>query len=359
MARKPDGDLRKGWTTGACACAAATAAYCALLDGRFPNPVRIKLPKGLTPLFDLAEQHLTGDSASAAVIKDAGDDPDVTHQARIRAVVRTLPAGSGVRFKAGPGVGTVTKPGLPIPPGEPAINPKPREMITDNLTSVAEIHGQMADVEVTISIDNGEELALKTWNPRLGIVGGLSVLGTTGVVIPFSCSAWIHSIHRGIDVARATGLTHVAGATGKTSEDTVQRLFNLPPEAILDMGDFAGGLLKYLRKNPLPRLTIAGGFAKLVKLAQGHLDLHSSRSQVDFEQLSKTVQTLGGSPEQVAQTRTANTAKQVLELCPDLPLPETIARQARETALATLAGDTQVDILVIDRQGTIIAHEGQ
>lgn len=358
MARKPDGNLKKGWTTGACACAAATAAYSALLSGNFPNPVRIALPKGLTPLFDLTEEKLSDREAHAAVIKDAGDDPDVTHRACIRATVRKLPLDSGIVFKAGPGVGTVTKPGLPIPPGEPAINPKPREMIRDNLAAIADAHHIPLDVEVTVSIDNGEEIAQKTWNPRLGIVGGLSVLGTTGVVIPFSCSAWIHSIHRGIDVARATGLAHVAGATGKTSEDTVQKLFDLPPEAMLDMGDFAGGLLKYLRKNPLPRLTLAGGFAKFVKLAQGNLDLHSSRSQVDFDALAKLVEKLGGSPDQVAQTRTANTAKQVLEFCDDLPLPQTIARQARETALATLSGETSVDVLIIDRQGKIIAHEG-
>lgn len=358
MTRKPDGPLRKGWTTGACACAAATAAYEALLTGRFPDPVTISLPKGLSPSFALKESLLTDGRASAAVVKDAGDDPDVTHGAVIRASVRLLPDGSGVRFKAGDGVGMVTKPGLPIPPGEPAINPKPREIITNNLGETAARFGRRADVEVTVSIDNGAEIAQKTWNPRLGIVGGLSVLGTTGVVIPFSCSAWIHSIHRGIDVARATSLPHVAGATGKTSEAAVRKLYNLPPEAMLDMGDFAGGLLKYLRKNPLPRLTIAGGFAKLVKLAQGHLDLHSSRSQVDFDKLARLVEHLGGSADQVALTRDANTAKQVLEACPDLPLAETVARQARETALATLAGDTDVEVLVVDRQGKVLAHVG-
>ena len=358
MARKPEGELKKGWTTGACACAAATAAYEALLTGAFPDPVTVTLPKGQTPAFALVDREIGEDFARAAVIKDAGDDPDVTHGATIRASVRLLPEGSGLVFKAGTGVGMVTKPGLPIDPGEPAINPGPRGMIRDNLDVVAARHGRNLDAEVTISIDNGEEIAKKTWNPRLGIVGGLSVLGTTGVVIPFSCSAWIHSIHRGIDVARATRLTHVAGSTGKVSEETVQKHFGLPDEALLDMGDFAGGLLKYLRKNPLPRLTICGGFAKLVKMAQGHLDLHSSRSQVDFTKLAAQVEKLGGSPEQVALAHTANTAKQVLDSCPDLPLAEIIGRQARETALATLAGQTAVDIIVIDRKGAILAHVG-
>ncbi|RED47704.1 cobalt-precorrin-5B (C(1))-methyltransferase [Aestuariispira insulae] len=358
MARKPEGELKKGWTTGACACAAATAAYEALLSGAFPDPVSITLPKGQTPAFDLLSSRIDGVVGHAAVIKDAGDDPDVTHGATIRAAVRLLDEGEGLVFKAGPGVGMVTKPGLPIEPGEPAINPGPRKMIRDNMDVVAARHGMDLNAEVTIAIDKGEEIAQKTWNPRLGIVGGLSVLGTTGVVIPFSCSAWIHSIHRGIDVARATGLTHVAGSTGKVSEETVQKTFNLPDEALLDMGDFAGGLLKYLRKHPLPRLTISGGFAKLLKMAQGHLDLHSSRSQVDFEKLAALVEKLGGSDDQVAMAREANTAKQVLDGCPDLPLAEIIGRQARETALATLAGQTRVDILVIDRKGTILAHVG-
>ena len=148
------------------------------------------------------------------MIKDAGDDPDVTHGALICATVRAGAPGTGVTFRAGEGVGTVTRPGLPLPPGEPAINPVPRQMIRDAIAEVAAAAGGAADAEVEISIPGGEALAAKTLNGRLGIVGGLSILGTTGIVVPYSCSAWIHSIYRGIDVARAAGLTHVAGATG-------------------------------------------------------------------------------------------------------------------------------------------------
>ena len=271
------------------------------MQGQFADTITITLPKGQTPEFQLVAHDLQQGEASATVIKDAGDDPDVTHGAWISAHVKLMPDGSGLIYKAGPGVGMVTKPGLPIPPGEPAINPGPRKMIRDNLEYLAARHGRALDAEVTISIRDGEAIAQKTWNPRLGIVGGLSVLGTTGVVIPFSCSAWIHSIHRGIDVARATGLDHVAGSTGKVSEETVQRHFDLPLEALLDMGDFAGGMLKYLRKNPVPRLTICGGFAKLLKMAQGHLDLHSSRSQVDFDRLADLVGKAGGTDTQSLQ----------------------------------------------------------
>jgi len=358
MSRKPEGDLKKGWTTGACATAAATAAYDALLSGEFKAVVTINLPQGQTPVFNVERPELFENTASCAIIKDAGDDPDVTHGAEICVTVKKLPSSKGVLFKAGLGVGTITKPGLPLDVGEPAINPKPREMIRHNLSLIAEKYNASLDVEITISVPTGEVLAEKTWNPRLGILGGISILGTTGIVIPYSCSAWIHSIHRGIDVVRATNLTHVAGSTGKLSEAAVQKKFNLSDVALLDMGDFVGGMLKYLRKNPVSRLTISGGFAKMVKLAQGNLDLHSSRSQVDFKKLAAVVDRCGGSPLQIEETISANTAKQVLDSCKNLPLSDVIAKQARETALATLSGDTQIDVMIIDRDGKVISHAG-
>ncbi|MEM1201250.1 MAG: cobalt-precorrin-5B (C(1))-methyltransferase, partial [Pseudomonadota bacterium] len=237
----PSDQLKRGWTTGACATAATRAAFTALLTGEFPDPVEIVLPKGQTPSFALAVEGKGEGWAQAGIVKDAGDDPDVTHGALILSTVRRGAPGSGVRFFAGEGVGTVTLPGLPIAPGEPAINPVPRAMMVEAIETLAETHGEPGDVEIEISVPEGAELALKTWNPRLGIKGGLSILGTTGIVNPFSCSAWIHSIHRGIDVARAQGRAHVAGATGSTSEATVQALYDLPDEAMLDMGDFAGG----------------------------------------------------------------------------------------------------------------------
>ena len=226
-------------------------------------------------------------SATAGVVKDAGDDPDVTHGALILATVRRAAPGSGVSFRAGEGVGTVTRPGLPIPPGEPAINPVPRQMLREAIAEIAAAHGDAGDVEIEIAIPGGEALAAKTLNGRLGIVGGLSILGTTGIVVPYSCSAWIHSIHRGIDVARAAGLTHIAGATGSASEAAVKKLHDLPETALIDMGDFVGGMLKYLRAHPVPRVTIAGGVGKMTKLAQGLLDLHSRRGSVDLGVLAQ------------------------------------------------------------------------
>src|SRR5262249_34889960 len=158
----------------------------------------------------------------------------------------------GVRFRAGPGVGTVTLPGLQVPPGEPAINPVPRRMIGEAIAEVAASAGTPGDVEGEIAIPRGETPAARPVNARLGLIGGLSILGTTGIVIPYSCSAWIPSIHRGIDVARASGIPHVAGSTGRTSEAAVQALYGLPDTALIDMGDFVGGMLKYLRSHPIP-----------------------------------------------------------------------------------------------------------
>lgn len=351
MSDGPTPDLRTGFTTGACASAAAAAACAALLRGAFPNPVRITLPRGQIVDFPLADTALGPDWASATVQKDAGDDPDVTHGAMITALVRLGPPGNGVRFVAGEGVGQVTRPGLPIPVGEPAINPVPRQMITEALTNAAQ--GAPVDFVVEVSVPGGAELAKQTWNPRLGIEGGISILGTTGIVRPFSCAAWIASIHRGIDVARAGGLDHVVGATGATSEQTAQAHFGLPDHAMLDMGDFAGGLLKYLRRHPIDRLTLAGGFGKLTKLAQGALDLHSSRSQVDFGKLAALARARGLQAPGVAE---ANTAAHALEIAGP-GLAEAVAKGAQATAAGILgAAPVELQVIVVGRDGRLVAE---
>lgn len=336
-------DLRRGWTTGACATAATKAALEALWGGAFPKSVSIVLPKGETPEFPLAHTDRGDGWAEVGITKDAGDDPDVTHGCLV--IARVTTSAGGVVFKAGKGVGQVTKPGLPIAAGEPSINPVPRKMMTEAVAQQAEAFGKPADVEITVSIPGGEDIAKKTWNPRLGIEGGLSILGTTGVVRPFSCAAWIASIHRGIDVARAGNLTHVAGCTGATSERVVQDRFGLPDHAMLDMGDFAGGMLKYLRRHPVDRLTIGGGIGKMAKLAQGAVDLHSSRSQVDFEVLS----TLAGQ-----DLTDCNSALEALtRVGPQLGA--TVAAKAQLSARNMLRGaEVAVDVVVIDRAGAVV-----
>jgi cobalt-precorrin-5B (C1)-methyltransferase len=353
--------LRRGWTTGACAAAAARAAFAALLTRRFPDPVALRLPSGETAHFALALKELERDGARAGIVKDAGDDPDVTHGALVIAEVARAAAGAGIVFVAGEGVGTVTRPGLPLAVGEPAINPAPRAMIRETLAEVAAARGLPSpDLAVTIAIPGGARIAEKTMNGRLGILGGLSVLGTTGIVVPYSCAAWIHAIHRGIDVARAAGLDHIAAATGATSERAVRRLYDLPEHGLIDMGDFVGGMLKYLRRRPVPRLTIAGGFGKLAKLAGGALDLHSARSRVDGAALALLLRALGADETTVAAARQAAGAAEILALAGErrMALAAAVAAQARQVALATLAGATAVEVAIVDRDGGFLARDG-
>ena len=352
---RPGRELRRGWTTGACAAAATKAAYLGLLTGRFPDPVQITLPKGERPSFDLLEVRRCDQAARASVEKDAGDDPDVTHGAVINARVCRGEPGSGIIFIAGEGVGVVTLPGLPVSVGEPAINPGPRKLISALIAEIAHAHGDGGDVEVTISIPDGEALARKTANERLGIVGGLSILGTTGIVIPYSCSAWIASIHRGIDVARAAGHDHVAAATGSTSERAVKAHYGLSDQALIEMGDFVGGTLKYLRQNPIPRVTLAGGFAKISKLAAGHLNLHSKRSEVDLGGLVELLAVRGAPGELLDQVKDAKIASHVLQLAESasLPLADDVAENARAFVLDRVDGKVDIEVMIFDRKGAL------
>ena len=227
------------------------------------------------------------------------------------------------------------------------------------------ITGEAADVEVEISIPGGVELAAKTLNGRLGIVGGLSILGTTGIVIPYSCSAWIHSIHRGIDVARAVGLTHVAGATGTTSEAAVRQLYDLPETALIDMGDFVGGMLKYLRAHPVDRVTVAGGVGKMTKLAQGFLDLHSKRGAVDLAALAELA-VAAGAPDAIAERIAhSNTAAEAFEhaAAANVALGDAVALRASRTAAGVLAGSgIALEVVLFDRDGRPVGrapfHQG-
>ncbi len=359
-----DRPLRRGWTTGTCATAAAKAAYTALLTGEFPDPVEVSLPRGGRPAFALATTARGEGSATAGVIKDAGDDPDVTHGALILATVKRGAPGSGVSFRAGEGVGMVTRAGLPVPPGEPAINPVPRQMLREAIDEVAAANGEAADVVVEIAIPGGEALAAKTLNGRLGIVGGLSILGTTGIVVPYSCSAWIHSIHSGIAVARAAGIDHIAGATGAASEAAVKKLHGLPETALIDMGDFVGGMLKYVRTHPVPRVTIAGGVGKMTKLAQGLLDLHSRRGSVDLATLAKLAEDEGGSRALSGLILASNTAAEAFNHAEaeGVALGDAVARAGWEAAAAVMVGKSvagkpvEIEIAVFDRDGRLVGH---
>jgi cobalt-precorrin-5B (C1)-methyltransferase len=352
--------LRSGYTTGSCATAASLAAARLLLGGERSDFAQIVLPKGQhVPMRLVFCRFVNGTDgtagAEAGTIKDAGDDPDVTHGALVFARV-ALSAEPGVRFHAGPGVGTVTRAGLTVPVGEPAINPVPRRMMLDHLTELAIEYGYSGGFEVTIGVENGETLALKTMNPRLGIVGGLSILGTTGIVRPFSCSAYIASIHQGIDVARANGYRHVAACTGNASEDAMRAHYALPEIALIEMGDFVGAVLKHMRRAPVEKLSLCGGFGKFSKLAAGHLDLHSRHSSIDLRLLAQWAGEAGGGTALQAAIEAANTSQQALAMATEqgIALGDVVCRHARAVAQDIVPPEVAVEVFAIDREGQFV-----
>ena len=282
--------LRFGWTTGTCATAAVNAAYTAMVTGQFPDRVTIVTPSGKNAdleVADMASGH--DDSGSwfrAGIVKDAGDDPDVTHGALIRATVWAARPGSGVSFRGGEGVGTVTKPGLPIPAGEPAINPVPREMMQGAISDLAAALRGPEDVEIEISVPDGAQIALKTWNP---VSASKAAFRSSGQPVSYGHFPARPGLRPSIagSMSRGPMRSPMSWARqGRHQKDGGAPHTALPDIALIDMGDFVGGMLKYMRRHPVPNLSILGGFGKMVKLSQGATDLHSARSQVDFDRLA-------------------------------------------------------------------------
>ena len=351
--------LRSGLTTGSCATATSLAAARLLLGGVSHDAVEITLPKGKKVQMRLEFCRLSEDGAEAGTIKDAGDDPDVTHGALLYSRVRLRPE-PGIGFIAGHGVGTVTRPGLVLNVGEPAINPVPRQMITDHLQQLAAELSYGGGFDVTVNVQDGEALALKTMNPRLGILGGLSILGTSGIVRPFSCAAYIASIYQGIDVAKTNGYLHIAACTGNASEDTMRRVYNLPEIALIEMGDFVGAVLKHLRKVPVDKLSICGGFGKISKLAAGHMDLHSRHSSIDLPQLAEWAAAIGADSALQDAIRQANTSQQALAMASavGIALGDAVCQHALDFARSVVPVQVQIEVFAIDRQGAIVGHAG-
>lgn len=350
--------LRSGYTTGACATATSLAAARLLLGGPITETCTITLPRGQHVEFSLTDCRLASPLvAFASTIKDAGDDPDVTHGATVFAEV-TLSDELGVNFHAAPGVGMVTREGLSINKGEAAINPVPRQMMQSHLEQLAHEYNYNGGFDVRIGIKNGEEIATKTMNPRLGIVGGLSILGTTGIVRPFSCSAYIASIQQGIDVAYKNGLQHIAACTGSTSEARAQKEYHLPEMGLIEMGDFVGAVLKHIKHAPVAKLSLIGGFGKFSKLANGHMDLHSRSSSIDLEELADKAALAGANKDLGEQIRAANTSLQALKLCQEhnLPLGNIICQQAQSVAAAIIPTAVQIEVWAIDKQGNVVGH---
>lgn len=351
--------LRTGLTTGSCATACSLAAAKVLLQNQRPPVVSITLPKGKTVELKIENYQRNGEAVRAACIKDAGDDPDVTHGAILFAEVM-LDNQPGVQFRAGQGVGTVTREGLLLAVGEPAINPVPRQMMKEHLIALAASTGYGEGFIVTIGIVNGEAIAKKTMNARLGIVGGLSILGTTGIVRPFSCAAWIASIRQGIDVANANGIAHIAASTGNASEQAIKHQYQLSQMALIEMGDFVGAVLKHLKQVPVARLSICGGFGKITKLANGCMDLNSRVSSIDFAQLATVAARAGAERALLDTIEQANTSIEVYKRCLEagVDIATPICKLALEVARRVVPKQVSVEVWAINRQGEIIARAG-
>jgi cobalt-precorrin-5B (C1)-methyltransferase len=308
--------LRSGYTTGACAAVVAKAAASALLSRQCSDQVEIPFPGGERCCFLLHTCVLEENTARASVIKDAGDDPDVTNGAEIIAVVSRNRAGEGedsVEIKAGSGVGTVTKPGLSIPVGEPAINPIPRQMIRAAVAEVTKSLSEPVPLVVTISVRNGEELAERTLNRRLGIIGGLSILGTTGIVRPVSAKAWTDTIDASMQVARAAGLDQVILSTGRTSEAAAQKFLLLPEEAQVMMGDYLEYALTAASRHGFSKIHLAGMWAKILKCALCIPQTHVRNGALEMEQAAALLGELGLEQDCVVRMATANTAREILQ----------------------------------------------
>ena len=360
--------LRNGLTTGSCATACCVAAVRALLAHKQPASVEITLPRGEVVNLDIINYQSIEQGIRTSTIKDAGDDPDATHGATLFVELRLVPE-QGIKFKAAEGVGTVTRDGLVLAIGEPAINPVPRKMMTSHLQHYAQAYQYTGGFEVSVGVENGEQIATNTMNSRLGIIGGLSILGTTGIVRPYSCAAYIASIHQGIDVARANHFTHLAASTGIASEHAIKEYYQMDEVSLIEMGDFVGAMLKYLRRekidpksgNRIQKLSISAGFGKLTKLANGHLDLNSRQSSIDFEQLANIAKNLGASTELQQQILTANTTIQILNMTKEagLDIATVVCVDALKFAKSIVHASIEVEVWAVNRKGLFVANSHQ
>lgn len=311
--RNPQG-TREGYTTGACAAAAAQAACRLLARDERVESVRVRSPLGFDIVIPINRLEYRSGIASSGAIKDGGDDPDVTHGAEVIATVRPT-SSQGVAILGGPGVGTVTQPGLELPPGSPAINPVPRRMIAEGVAIALGEEWPWPGVEVSVSIPGGEELAKKTLNARIGVRGGLSILGTTGIVRPMSTASWRASVVQAIDVAAANSIRHVVLTTGGRSERFAEALYpELPEMAFVQMGIFTGDALARAVARGVPRVSVCGMIGKLAKIAAGRMQTHVAGGAVDLAFLADLARRAGAEESLVLAIARANTARHVEQL---------------------------------------------
>lgn len=353
--------LRSGWTTGACSAAAAKAATLALIRQQPLREIEITLPMGKKTKFNLKRCEFNPNEAICSVIKDAGDDPDCTNGAELTATVSWSKKTGEVNLGRGPGVATITKVGLGLEVGSPAINAVPRKNITDMVKEAAGNKLNECGIKVVISVPDGEEMAKKTENERLGILGGISILGTTGIVVPFSTAAYKASIVQGIDVALAAGHDTIVLTTGGRSEAYAMKILGVPAECCVQMGDFVGFSTKQAAVKGIKKVIICGMPGKMSKIAAGKMQTHVAGSQVDMELLASIAKECGASSEVVNEIAQANTARHVQEIAAAKGLTEiwnVIARKVCEACRKNVQGQIVLECILTDFDGKILGrHE--
>ncbi len=312
--KRRKGLLRTGYTTGTCAAAATKAALLAMITKKTVKEISVTLPKGNTMTLAIKDCQFDGNSAKCVVIKDAGDDPDVTNGAEIVSTVTWTDNIGTVDVQGGKGVGRVTKPGIGLDIGKPAINPTPMKMIKNTVNEVASDQLKNKGVKVVISVPRGEELAKLTDNPRLGILGGISILGTSGIVLPYSTGSFTASIRQGLDVAKAMGHNTVALTTGGRSDDFARELLKLPEHCVVQMGDFAAYSVRQAAMKGMNKVIIVGFIGKLSKMAMGIKQTHVKGSHVDMDFLAAVAKECSATDELVNEIKKANTARHVSEI---------------------------------------------
>ncbi len=351
--------LRSGYTTGACATAATKGGLLALLHQRRFAKARIRLPMGQWVTFQLHTCTYTNDEGYCSVIKDAGDDPDVTHRAEIGARVTWHPV-PGVHFIRGAGVGLVTKAGLPVPPGEPAINPVPRQMMTETVQSILNRNPHAhRGVCIEISVPGGEQLAKKTLNSRLGIIGGISILGTTGIVVPYSTAAWEASVIQNIDVAVAQGCDHLVFVIGGRGERFARKFISLPEIGFVQIGNFFGRALAHASQAGVQRITLASMIGKLAKFAAGNVSVHSQKSEQDFLFLARLAGEAGTGDTVVQRIVNANTAREVTEIAKEANLSsfhDDLCQKAQQFAYTLCDRNVGIEVWLLSSTGDILGR---
>lgn len=361
MIKEPENveQLRHGYTTGANATAGAKGALTALITQKKQTESTIVLPIGETVTFTLVNCYFHDQSVTVELIKDGGDDPDATHGATIQVTVSWADE-LGVHIDGGKGVGRVTKEGLPIPVGQAAINPVPRKMIKETVEETLKTFNIRRGVRVIVSVPEGEEIAKKTLNGRLGIVGGISILGTRGTVKPFSHSSYKASIALAVNVALAKQIEHLVITTGGRSEKYGMQAYpNLPEEAFVQMGDFVGFTLKLCKKKKIKKVTMVGMLGKFSKIAQGEMNVHARKSSIDFNFIAQVAKEVGVEDSMLANIRKANTAMQVGNMLAEngyMDFFEKICVYCNQESLKYIDGGITVETMIYTLQGELLGR---